>query len=94
MAGGAPSPSYEKHFFDGFDPAHLQFLRRVHWLYESFGTREDAMRRAGQLDVLSGLAGRGIRGVWTVGFIDIVGEGKGRAVYVNCDGEVVSPRNF
>lgn len=55
------------------------------------------MRRAGELDRLTGTR----VGVWTVGFIDVfdfegrdvgsLGRGRGRAVYVNCLGEVREP---
>ncbi|KAM3422526.1 hypothetical protein BST61_g27 [Cercospora zeina] len=94
LAGGAPSPQYEKAFFRGFDPLHKKFVRRCHWLRDSYGTREQAMVRAGELDALTGTR----EGVWTVGFIDCFGgegwevgksgRGRGRAVYVNCWGVV------
>ncbi|USW50458.1 hypothetical protein Slin15195_G037770 [Septoria linicola] len=91
LAGGAPSPQYEKRFFNGFDPEHKKFIRRVHWLWDAYGTREQAMQRAGELDRLTGMR----EGVWTVGFIDIFaveGEGRrGRAVYVNARGSVREP---
>jgi hypothetical protein len=90
LAGGAPSPQYEKAFFDGFDPDHLRFVKRVHWLWDSYGTAEQAMRRAGELDALTGLR----KGTWTVGFIDVFEHGRGKAVYVNCEGSVRAPEGL
>ena len=87
MAGGAPSPKYEKHFFDGFDPEHKRYLKRVHWLWDAYGTREQAMQRAGQLDRLTDMRD----GVWTVGFIDVFETRSARAVYVNSRGVVKAP---
>lgn len=83
MAGGAPSPRYEKRFFDGFDTSHKKYLRRVHWLWDSYGTKDQAVLRAADLDGLSGLR----KGTWTVGYIDgFVGRA---ASYVNAFGTVL-----
>ena len=64
-------------------------------MWDAYGTREQAMRRAGELDRLTGTRA----GVWTVGFIDFFDfggrrggkMGGGRGVYVNCLGEVREP---
>ncbi|KAF7193748.1 hypothetical protein HII31_04915 [Pseudocercospora fuligena] len=80
MAGGAPSPSYERKFFEGFCDAHKKYVRRVHWLWDSYGTKEQAVSRARELDGLSGVR----EGTWTVGYIDGF-DGRG-ARYVNAFG--------
>lgn len=99
LAGGAPSPMYEKGFFRGFDPEHKRLVKRCHWLWDAYGTEQDAMKRARELDGLTGVR----EGVWTVGFIDVFGgdanveNGDGerkrgaKAVYVNCRGEIREP---
>ncbi|KXT17360.1 hypothetical protein AC579_3887 [Pseudocercospora musae] len=80
MAGGAPSPSYEKRFFQGFCEGHKKYVRRVHWLWDSYGTKEQAVERARDLDGLTCVR----EGTWTVGYIDGF-DGRG-ARYVNALG--------
>lgn len=82
LAGGAPSPQYEKGFFSKFDPEHKKYVRRVHWLWDSYGTADRAMARAAELDRLTGLRD----GTWTVGYIDVFGSRSAKSVYVNALG--------
>ncbi|EME85309.1 uncharacterized protein MYCFIDRAFT_193651 [Pseudocercospora fijiensis CIRAD86] len=74
LAGGAPSPSYEKKFFQGFCQAHKKYVKRVHWLWDSYGTKEQAVARARELDAVSFMQ----EGTWTVGYIDGFGIEEGK----------------